>query len=281
MTSPDYVIIGAMKCGTSTLAAQLGAQDGVFMTTPKEPNFFSDDDVFAQGPDWYRALFDSAAPGDLKGEASTHYTKLPDLPMALPRLTEALPTPPKLIYLIRDPLQRLVSHYIHEWTQGVLTTDLNTALDQCEGLISYGQYARQVAPWVAAFGAENVYVETLEAMKQDPDALIGRVGAFLGRPDLTWQHDLGAQNVSAERIQRRKLDWLLINNPVAAGLRRALIPQALRDRVKAGRQMQTRPELDPARAEMLKEVFRADRAALHEMFPGRDDLDLAYRSVLS
>ena len=51
MKTPDYIVIGAMKCGTTTLAAQLGAQSGLFMTTPKEPNYFSDDDVFARGPE--------------------------------------------------------------------------------------------------------------------------------------------------------------------------------------------------------------------------------------
>ncbi len=60
MSLPDFLIVGAMKCGTSTLAAQLGAQPGLFMTTPKEPNFFSDDDVYARGMAWYRALFDAA-----------------------------------------------------------------------------------------------------------------------------------------------------------------------------------------------------------------------------
>ena len=62
MSLPDYIIIGAMKCGTSTLAAQLGMQDGMFMTTPKEPNFFSDDPIFDNGMDWYRALFTDAKP---------------------------------------------------------------------------------------------------------------------------------------------------------------------------------------------------------------------------
>ncbi|MDO5706469.1 MAG: sulfotransferase domain-containing protein, partial [Paracoccus sp. (in: a-proteobacteria)] len=117
MAMPDFLIIGAMKCGTSTLAAQLGAQTGIFVTTPKEPNFFSDDAEWARGIDWYRALFDGAAPGDLKGEASTHYTKLPNHPHTLERLRPHVPAP-RLIYLIRNPLDRLVSHYIHEWTMG-------------------------------------------------------------------------------------------------------------------------------------------------------------------
>lgn len=280
MTKPDYIIIGAMKCGTSTLAAQLGAQPGVFMTTPKEPNFFSDDTVFIKGRDWYDGLFKTAAPGDLKGEASTHYTKLPDLPDALPRLVKALGTQPKLIYLIRDPFDRMISHYIHEWTQGVITTDLDTALEEHPALVNYSRYAMQIAPWIDVFGPEAVHVDTLEAMKADPDALIGRIGAFLGREDLTWRDNLEVQNVSSERLQKRKLDWLVLNNPVATFLRRALVPQALRDRLKAGRRMQTRPKLpDDARTALL-EVFRTDHEALQALVPNRPDLNAAYMSVI-
>ena len=83
MTGPDFIIIGAMKCGTSTLATQLGDQAGLFMTTPKEPNYFSDEAVYSQGPDWYAALFEAAGDGDIRGEASTHYTKQPTYPKTL------------------------------------------------------------------------------------------------------------------------------------------------------------------------------------------------------
>ena len=89
MSHPDYMIIGAMKCGTTSLAAQLGTQDGLFMTDPKEPYYFSDDPVFAQGPDWYAGLFADAAPGDLTGEATTHYTKRPDYPDTIARIQAA------------------------------------------------------------------------------------------------------------------------------------------------------------------------------------------------
>jgi hypothetical protein len=93
MSRPDFLIIGAMKSGTSTLAAQLSEQAGIFMTTPKEPNFFSDDDVYAQGLPWYAALFDAAEPGDIKGEASTHYTKRPTYPETLARAQAVLEGP--------------------------------------------------------------------------------------------------------------------------------------------------------------------------------------------
>ena len=71
------MIIGAMKSGTRSLHDQLDLQPGFFMSDPKEPCYFSDDDVFDRGEDWYRGLFSGAGAGDLRGESSTHYTKLP------------------------------------------------------------------------------------------------------------------------------------------------------------------------------------------------------------
>ena len=63
---PDFMVIGAMKCATSTLHEQLARQPGLFMSTPKEPNFFSDDDVHARGMAWYEALFADAPAGSLR-----------------------------------------------------------------------------------------------------------------------------------------------------------------------------------------------------------------------
>ena len=281
MTIPDYMIIGAMKCGTTTLAVQLGMQAGLFMTSPKEPNFFSDDSVFAKGFDWYCGLFTPAGDMDLKGEASTHYTKLPDLPQTLPRLQKACEIPPKIIYLIRDPIARALSHYIHEWTMGTITSDLDTALREHPALVDYGRYAMQIAPWVETFGAQAIHVDTLEAMQADPQSLMARLGAFLGRPDLQWRDDIAPQNVSSERLQRRPLDRLLITNPVATSLRRTLVPRTLRNRIKAGRRLQTRPEISKDDRARLVAIFAKDRSDLHTLFPGRSDLDAAYAAILS
>lgn len=275
MSLPDYVIIGAMKCGTTTLAAQLGAQDGVFMTTPKEPNFFSDDAVFAKGMGWYEGLFDGAGADDLRGEASTHYTKLPDYPDALPRLADAI-AQPKIIYMIRDPLVRAVSHYIHEWTQGVISTGLDEAFGAHPALVAYGEYGAQITPWVEKFGVDAVLVLTLEGLKSDPQGTLDRAAAHLGIGPLTWRDDLGQVNVSAERTKRLPLQGLIMDNPLARRLRRALVPQALRDKIKASRQMQTRPEISAADRTRLEAVFAEDFATLMALFPDRPDLRQAY-----
>lgn len=279
MALPNYVILGAMKCGTSTLAAQLGAQDGVFMATPKEPNFFSDDAVYARGMAWYEDLFAAATPGDLRGEASTHYTKLPTYPKTLDRLASALEAP-KLIYMIRDPLKRAVSHYMHEWSQGVITCPLEEALTRYPEIIDYGRYAMQIAPWVARYGPQNILILSLENMQRAPQETLTRTGAFLGREGLVWKDDLAQVNVSAERIRKFPLHGLLIDNAPARWLRHALVPKALRDKIKQARQMQQRPSLNDADRARLSQVFAADRAELHALFPNRPDLDASYGSLL-
>ncbi|RBO52909.1 sulfotransferase [Rhodovulum sp. BSW8] len=276
MTHPDFIIIGAMKSGTTTLAAQLAAQQGLFLTDPKEPNFFSDDEIHARGPDWYAGLFAAAPPGALKGEASTHYTKLPTYPDTVRRLAAAGPAP-KLIYMIRNPLDRAVSHYIHEWTTGEIRTDLETALERHPTLTEYGRYGMQIAPFAETFGPDRILLTSLEGLKADPEGELGRISAFIGlETPPVWQSDLGARNVSAERFRKLPFQRLLVDNPLARALRHALVPKALRERVRRARSITRRPELSEAARARLIPIFAADRDALARVFPDDPALGLCY-----
>ena len=275
-TTPDFVVIGAMKCGTSTLQVQLAAQAGVFMTTPKEPNYFSDDDVFARGPDWYAGLFADAPTGALTGEASTHYTKLPTYPETLERMRAALPDL-KLVYMIRNPVARAVSHYIHEWTERNADADAEAAFRSNTAFVDYGCYGMQIAPFIEAYGLDNVLLTSLEGVKADPDGEFARIATFLDLPEgAAWQHDLEAQNVSAARMRRLPLQGLLIDNPVAAALRRTLVPAGLRRRIREARQMDTRPEIPDDLQAQMEAAFLTDRDVLAGYFPDHPALDMCY-----
>ena len=262
---PDFIIIGAMKCGTSTLHEQLAAQPGFFMTTPKEPNFFSDDDVFSRGMGWYSALFGAAAAGDVKGEASTHYTKLSTHPYAAERLHAALPDV-KLIYLMRHPVDRLVSHYIHEWTMGAVKGEIDDVANAGSAFVDYGLYARQLAPYLERFGADNILPMFLERMNEAPGEELARAASFLGydRP-VRWCDDLGPQNVSKDRIRRFPLYDLLVESAPATALRRALAPRALRDFIKGKLQMRDRPMLSPDAQQRAERIFDEDLGQLGDM----------------
>lgn len=273
---PDFMLIGAMKCGTSTLAAQLAAQDGIFVTTPKEPNYFSDDEVYAKGPGWYLSLFDPAPEGALKGEASTHYTKLPDHPETISRMQEA-GCAPRLVYVIRDPLERLVSHHVHDWSENKVPGDIEAAVKSHPPLVDYGLYGHQIAPFVEAFGRETVLLSSLERMRADPGRELARVAAHIGHGGpVRWQEARGRENVSAARIRTFPGYRTFVTSGPATALRRALVPEGIRRRIREARQMQDRPKLSPGTTERLEARFLEDRETLALLFPGDPSLKLAY-----
>ncbi|MGC6486514.1 MAG: sulfotransferase domain-containing protein [Planctomycetota bacterium] len=265
MTAPvDFLVIGAMKCATSSLAEQLNGQPGIFVTDPKEPCFFSDDPVYARGLDWYRDLFSAAAVGDLRGEASTHYTKLPTYPDTVARIQEHAPDV-RLVYVMRHPVDRLVSHYIHAWTMNEVRAPIDDAVDGDLGLVDYGRYAMQLQPFLAAFGRARVLPVFYDRLTAAPDDELRRVCAFLGyRGEPRWREDAGRQNVSADRMRQNPLRDALVYAPGISQVRK-LLPQGLRDRVKRMWQMRKRPELSPARRRALEAVFDRDLAELGDL----------------
>ena len=91
MLKPQFIIIGAAKSGTTTLYQYLCRHPQIFMSTPKEPDFFSVDSHFARGMDWYESLFQDAKLDQICGEASTTYSRLQQYPHTVERLVKALP----------------------------------------------------------------------------------------------------------------------------------------------------------------------------------------------
>ena len=274
--TPDFIILGAMKCGTSTLATQLGAQPGIFMTDPKEPNFFSDNSIYANGTDWYAELFASAQPGDIKGEASTHYTKRPDLPETLSRMTALLPDV-RLVYMIRNPITRISSHYIHEWSQGILSGSIANALQTHAALIDYGLYGWQIAPYIDAYGPDAILLTSLERMKADPKGELARVARHIGYDrETAWRDDRSVTNVSAQRSRKLPAHDLIVDHPVATVLRRNLVPKSVRTWIRESRQYKGRPEIPDEILPDLQARFLKDREELAGFFPDDPSLNASY-----
>lgn len=111
MKNLDFVIIGAAKAGTTSLYKKLSMHPDIFMCTPKEPEFFARDDVYARGYDWYRALFSTAKDGQICGEASTLYSLIQCFPETPRRMHEFAPST-KIIFVLRNPVDRAYSYYV-------------------------------------------------------------------------------------------------------------------------------------------------------------------------
>jgi len=260
---PDFIVIGAMKSATTTLHEQLAAQPGLFMSRPKEPNYFSDDEAYGRGWQWYSSLFRAANPGDLRGESSTHYTKLPTYPRTVDRMNRDLPAL-KLIYLMRHPIDRLISHYVHEITCGRIRVPLSQAIYRHPELIDYSRYAMQLRPFLDAYGIRNVLPVFFPRLVNHSQAELERIGRFLGHEKpLAWDFTMKPQNAGKDRLRFSPIRDALVRAPVLAGLRQRIVPRQWSQSIKGfWRASVDPPRLPTAQAEYLREVFDADLAEL-------------------
>jgi len=277
---PDFIIIGAMKCATSTLHEQLAKQPGFWMSEPKEIYFFSDDPVYANGLEWYSEHFKGAAESDLCGESSTHYTKLPTYPDCLARMREHVPEA-KLIYVMRHPIDRLVSQYIHQWSEKQISLPISEAIRQHEELIAYSQYHRQLKPFIDTYGKDMILPVFFDYMRTESQAQLEAVCDFLGyqgKPQ--WDFEMGQQNVSNQRMRKSTVRDLLVNAPLLSQLRRYLIPPSVRNQIKTLWQMKKRPELSQADKAYLQSVFDEDLNQLGQLL-GIEDLNCENYKTLS
>lgn len=210
---PDFLVIGAQRCGTSSLYKYLEQHPCVLSSLRKETEYFSA--RWPYGEAWYRAHFPSrwrrSAETRRRGfgvvtfEASPNYVFHPLAPARAARMVPDA----KLVVLLRDPVGRAFSHHQHEVRAGRETLPFVQALE-CEAdrlageeermvrepgyrslaweRYSYqarGRYAEQLERWMGQFGRERFLVLRSEDLYADPPGTYRELLAFLGLPD--WQ----------------------------------------------------------------------------------------------
>ncbi|MBM9605760.1 sulfotransferase domain-containing protein [Desulfopila inferna] len=254
---PDFILIGAMKCATSTLHEQLSLHESFFMTTPKEPSFFSDIENYDKGSIWYQSFFKKAGHGQVKGESSTNYSKLPNYPETVNRIKSFCPEI-KCIYLMRHPVDRLISHYIHEWSQGNISCDINTAVRHHPELIEYGRYNMQLEPYISTFGFSAILPLFTERLQITPRQELQAIFDFLEIPAKPeWCHDIQS-NKSSERLKVCAWRDALVNDPTLRFFRRAFIPKSVRRKVRRIWTMTERPMLSDGVLRHVEQIFDED-----------------------
>lgn len=259
---PNFFIIGAMKAATSSLHDQLAAIDGVFMSDPKELYFFSDDPVYSQGLDWYTEHFREADETDIVGESTTHYAKLPTYPKTIDRLADAVEDP-RFIYVMRHPIDRLVSQYTHMWLEREVTATFDEAIDGAvPELIDYSRYSYQLEPYFERFGAGSVLPVFVDRLRSHGTLELGRVAEFIGvDAAVEWNDDIGANNVSAERLQQSSVRNSMKKVP-GYDVLRGLIPETAVEKARDRWRPSERPTLSASQEAAVTEVLDADLARL-------------------
>ena len=175
---PNVIVIGGLKCGTTSLHHYLNLHPEIAMSRPKELNFFVAELNWPLGTGWYEDHFDFTKA--VRGESSPHYTNRPRFDGVAERIAETVPDA-RLIYMVRDPIDRMLSHYLHNAGGGYEDRPLEEALaDPDTAYVDRGRYFFQLEPYLERFDSDRIELVTREELKTDRAATMKRVFAFLG-----------------------------------------------------------------------------------------------------
>ena len=186
MRLPDFLIIGAAKSGTTSLHRLLSQHESFFMSNPKEIEFFSKDNKYARGPEWYGAHFSGAGEQQLCGESTSQYTFWPQYPDTFPRMSQLIPQA-KLIYIMRNPIDRAYSHYAQlvkngqcQRTQLRVMQTFEDVIGQETEVLSASRYTQQLERVLQYYPRAQCLLLLIDDLKRQPMEVLGRIERFLG-----------------------------------------------------------------------------------------------------
>jgi hypothetical protein len=187
---PNFLVIGAMKSGTSSFAHYLETHPHVFMTADKEPAFFSRPEKFALGMGWYESLFADAGEATARGEASTGYTKYPAFGGVPERIAAAIPDV-RLIYLVRHPIERIRSQYLHQALRGLEKRPLaQIFVEGGDHYLNVSRYSLQLDRYLECFDPAQILVLTSNRLRSDRVETMAHAFRFIGvQPGLVTSFD--------------------------------------------------------------------------------------------
>lgn len=200
----NFVVIGAQKSGTTSLAYQLSQHPEINFCVHKEPNFFSQSESWPAGIKEYHRLFEFA-PGKKCGEASTTYTWFPQYPHTAGRMAQYNPEM-KLLYLMRNPIERIKSHYTHRYLRARTRKPIDQVVLDDPIYVNRSRYHLQLSLYLKRFPVEQIFPIFFEEYVAEPDRILKEVAGFLEiSPDGFQGIDLAPQYKSQQREGFKKI----------------------------------------------------------------------------
>ena len=262
---PNLIVIGAAKCGTTSLHRYLDAHPAIAMSKEKELSFFVEEKNWSRGFAWYEGQFDSNAP--VRGESSTTYSAFPLWRGVPERIAQVVPDA-KLVYCVRDPIERIVSHYAHRtvnWPEmGTLEETLADAHLR-EWLVTPSRYWLQLEQYLAHFPADRILVLDSDELRASTQTALARVFDFVGvdpsfrSREFARPHNVAQGRTRQNRVGRTASSLLAVTLGSSRSRRiRERAPQALKSpfRAKLPSPVLTRTLREELEAELRGDVER-------------------------
>jgi len=267
-TLPNLIIIGAAKSGTSSLHYYLNLHPQISMSKQKELNFFNEELAWKKGIKWYKSNFTGIA--KIYGESSPSYTGYPLYKGVAGRMHSVVPGA-KLIYIVRDPIERMVSHYLDKVKGGQETKTIARALEDSENTeyLYLSKYFMQLRQYLEYYPKDRILILTAEELKNQRRSTLKKVFRFLDVDDSFYCEAFnGLKNISAEKLKRKKpkriIRYFMSEGPGVFQIKKIVkkvMPDLLKNRlqqsINAGEKID-RPILDRDLKRVLCEILRED-----------------------
>src|ERR1700733_8364768 len=251
MTLPNFVVIGAMKAGTVSLGHYLDEHPNVFLGRGgrfNEPNYFIAEQNWPRGRGWYESLFDRAGGAAAIGECSPSYTWAHVYRGVSERMAQVVPEA-RLVYVVRDPVARMQSMYMHQVSAGRERRRAEVALLD-DRYLGPSRYGFQLAAFLDHFDRSQVLVIASEVLRDRPREALSAVFNHLN------------VDPAAVDLERRRQAHRSIDKPVPRLHDLEWLPR---------RQVKLRPRSRPdqrtglARLVMTRRARGEDSAISHEL----------------
>ncbi|MBA2567176.1 MAG: sulfotransferase domain-containing protein [Thermoleophilaceae bacterium] len=265
---PNLLIIGAQKAGTSSLHSYLRLHPDIQMSRAKELNFFAGGLAWQRGLDWYGSWFEGSEP--IHGESSTSYTMFPFVRGVPERIHSVIPRL-RLIYVVRDPVERIISEYLHHWARGREPRSLAEVVSDPgfpdSRYVETSRYFKQIERYLEHFDRERLLIVLHEDLLEERHVVLARIFRFLEVDDSFVSPEFAIEyNVSRDR----RLHAALLRS-VRRRLHRLPKLHALAHRVLLARRVEQimsreleRPPLDPALRDRAAECLHSDVERLRQ-----------------
>jgi hypothetical protein len=258
---PTFVIIGAQKCGTTALHAYLARHPQVSMSRPKELDFFVEDANWKRGVEWYRARFDPEARA--RGESSPNYTAHPQIPGVPERMSGLIPDA-KLIFMVRDPVDRVRANWIHTYSNRVEHRPMREAvLDPGSEYVTRSRYHMQLSRFLERYPMERILILEQDELLSQRRPTLKRVFGFVGVRENVWRETFKEERLETSARRRKTLAGAFAARHISPRMWRRV-----RHRWPLSKPFE-HPDMDEELRAEVAELVREDIARFREL-TGRD-----------
>lgn len=176
MPLPSLIIIGAMKCGTTSMHHYLGRHPQIAMSATKALDFFIEERRWGRGVNWYASQFPDGTV--VRGDSSPNYSCANQYRGVPARMYSVVPDA-RLLFMVRDPVERLISHWIHNYSHGREDRTL-AEVTRDDRYVERSLYWMQISAFLEYYAPSRIHVVAMDDLANERRATMRGVFDFLG-----------------------------------------------------------------------------------------------------